>query len=390
MKAANWMGVMALALWLCPTREGAAMQGILDRQDTRVVWFGSYVFGSTTRTNTTQALEVLVPLNYQFGAYLFEGTVKLTAPGFTPSATPSWGGMIVKFDPLLVLQTTLEGQWTLTNAVPDNQLVLENSVINTDTAPSQLQGITNGPPLGIGVYPVLVTQEGKRTQLWQESENENEAVYSLGTQATVALRQAKTTLIVGQVEITSYYRFPKKPYIRLYTTSLQYWFSPSDTQPASQEVLLDNIGGADFEYTLTSTTTSGRRWLTPIPDAGTFPSGLTNFLVQVNPLELEAGTNQGTITLTGNAMNGPFELSVQAIVMSHTQTNSQPKRLSIARSGTQVIVSWPAVESWKLQTTASIFPPISWQPESLVPVKVEDRYQITVSPSATARYYRLE
>lgn len=63
--------------------------------------------------------------------------------------------------------------------------------------------------------------------------------------------------------------------------------------------------------------------------------------------------------------------------------------LSIALSGTNVVLSWPdSVSSWSLQTTPAL--PGTWSNLTIVPLFLNSEYIVTNAVSAPAQFYRLE
>jgi len=67
-----------------------------------------------------------------------------------------------------------------------------------------------------------------------------------------------------------------------------------------------------------------------------------------------------------------------------------PATLQSVHSGNSVVLSWPAGASgFKLQSTASLTPPIVWTDVSIVPTLLGGRMTVTTTPSAQERYYRL-
>jgi hypothetical protein len=66
--------------------------------------------------------------------------------------------------------------------------------------------------------------------------------------------------------------------------------------------------------------------------------------------------------------------------------------LSIALSGTNVVLSWPVVsgKTWLLQTAPTLGLPVSWSNLTTTPFLLNSEYFLTNAVSAPAQFYRLE
>jgi hypothetical protein len=66
--------------------------------------------------------------------------------------------------------------------------------------------------------------------------------------------------------------------------------------------------------------------------------------------------------------------------------------LSIALSGTNVVLSWPVVSgnTWSLQTAPTLGLPVSWSNLTTAPFLLNSEYLLTNEVSAPAQFYRLE
>jgi hypothetical protein len=64
--------------------------------------------------------------------------------------------------------------------------------------------------------------------------------------------------------------------------------------------------------------------------------------------------------------------------------------LSLSRSGTNTVVSWPATfVGFTLQSATNLSPVVSWTPASPSPVIVNNQYTVTNASTAGAKFYRL-
>jgi hypothetical protein len=66
--------------------------------------------------------------------------------------------------------------------------------------------------------------------------------------------------------------------------------------------------------------------------------------------------------------------------------------LSIALSGTNVVLSWPMVSgnTWSLQTAPTLGLPVSWSNLTTAPFLLNSEYLLTNEVSAPVQFYRLE
>jgi hypothetical protein len=68
-----------------------------------------------------------------------------------------------------------------------------------------------------------------------------------------------------------------------------------------------------------------------------------------------------------------------------------PPKLSIALSGTNIVLSWPASTTiWSLETTPTLGLPGSWSNVTTTPFLLNSQYLLTNAVSAPAQFYRLE
>jgi beta-glucosidase len=66
-------------------------------------------------------------------------------------------------------------------------------------------------------------------------------------------------------------------------------------------------------------------------------------------------------------------------------------QLAIARSGTNVVISWPALAtSWSLQTAPALGSPGSWSNVTTTPFLLDSEYLLTNAANAPSQFYRLE
>ena len=67
-----------------------------------------------------------------------------------------------------------------------------------------------------------------------------------------------------------------------------------------------------------------------------------------------------------------------------------PPKLSIARQGNRVVITWPAVSAaYALETTTRLEAPISWAPAGVTPTPTADGYTVSIEVGELTRFYRL-
>jgi len=87
-------------------------------------------------------------------------------------------------------------------------------------------------------------------------------------------------------------------------------------------------------------------------------------------------------------------LTAEQIAFNHTigpDLMATPVRLSGSVANGQITVSWPVAGSggYSLQGTSSIKLPSTWGAVGITPIVVNGRYQVTLPPTNSARFFRL-
>jgi hypothetical protein len=89
----------------------------------------------------------------------------------------------------------------------------------------------------------------------------------------------------------------------------------------------------------------------------------------------------------GTARGTPYGYSLWEFQVYGTPVSE----LSIALSGTNVVLSWPnTVNSWSLQASPVLGVPGSWSNMATVPFSQNSEFIVTDTVSAPAQFYRLK
>lgn len=121
----------------------------------------------------------------------------------------------------------------------------------------------------------------------------------------------------------------------------------------------------------------------PIPSTG----GYLNFQTLDRPVfTLSAGRHIMRVAFDSNGANGVFVGNLNYLQFCLA---TQPQ-LSIARSGPNVVLSWPSsAPGFHLQSAANLNPPIIWTDAAQAPTLTGGRYTVTVQANMAAQFYRL-
>ncbi|MCC6235638.1 MAG: hypothetical protein IT580_23580, partial [Verrucomicrobiales bacterium] len=134
------------------------------------------------------------------------------------------------------------------------------------------------------------------------------------------------------------------------------------------------------------------------PDGQPLPSQLgAPYLLADSPGGLGTTVNFHTLRYspTADAFLAAFTsnpgvtyLASLQVTSSHLAPTTAPS-LTVARSGANLLLSWPAAATgYQLDASASLVP-AAWQPAGLTPTVNGDRQQVTVTPNAGPRFFRL-
>jgi hypothetical protein len=132
----------------------------------------------------------------------------------------------------------------------------------------------------------------------------------------------------------------------------------------------------------------------------------TSFQIQVSSNAVNWTTNYSTTTGTGGIqdltglsgtgryvrMYGTVRGTVYGYSLWEFQVFAAPApKLSIALSGTNVVIFWPmSATSWSLETAPALGLPGNWSTVTNVPSLLNSEYVITNAAGAAAQFYRLE
>jgi hypothetical protein len=85
----------------------------------------------------------------------------------------------------------------------------------------------------------------------------------------------------------------------------------------------------------------------------------------------------------------PSDIAAHA-ALGPNALEAEDVRVAISATPSGLVIAWPAANvEFQVISSAQVGPGASWSPTGLTPVRVEDRWQVTVTPSAAARFYRL-
>jgi uncharacterized protein (TIGR03437 family) len=118
--------------------------------------------------------------------------------------------------------------------------------------------------------------------------------------------------------------------LRLLPSNLTFNWSMGDPLPAAQTSAITSLTTTAQGLTLTSSTTDGGAWLSPVLSSANTPATLT---VNVNPANLTVGTYTGIINLTPSVTNG---VAQSAIVTLNVKPAPSPVITSVSNAASQV------------------------------------------------------
>jgi hypothetical protein len=145
---------------------------------------------------------------------------------------------------------------------------------------------------------------------------------------------------------------------------------PQITCPTNRTAALMNTDGAIVFFNVEAQDNAGGSVpVTCTPPSGSwFPPGQTTVICQAEDA-------------CGNRAQCSFPVIVGEL---------PPPKLSIARQGNRILVTWPTVAAaYTLETTASLEAPVSWAPAGLTPEPTADGYAVSIEVGELTRFYRL-
>jgi hypothetical protein len=279
--------------------------GKFERHEFKVSWFGLFVNGHVEQ-DTSQSPSATFPLTEQNGTANFSGTIRVEYPA-APSGQQA-SKLSAVFDPPLATKIVLDGNWMLPNPPANNKWVLTNR-LTAFLAACVLQTTGRPAPQSAGEFPVSLTIPCGRANLAWDHDEGDDAIFSVTQEARLTLHNGLTPVTVlagGTVEIKTLYRFPRAGSIFLLSGPLEFKVENGLIVPLEHEVSFRNNGGDVLNYTVTAETSSGSPWLKVAPTSGTLAtSRFADLTVTVDLALAHAGVNEGTLTISGNASNGP-------------------------------------------------------------------------------------
>jgi hypothetical protein len=159
-----------------------------------------------------------------------------------------------------------------------------------------------------------------------------------------------------------------------------------DKDSGQQTVNLSGIsfGPANESQTLAVSVDSSNPAIVPRPSVS-YTSPATTGTLAFTPV---AGTN-GTATITVTVSDGQSVNGSVTRTFTVTVREGQPPAVAIARSGPNVIVSWPAVGSFTLQSITAVPPVGTWSDAGITPTLVGTNYTATLPANTSQKFYRL-
>ncbi|HEX7619018.1 MAG TPA: choice-of-anchor tandem repeat GloVer-containing protein, partial [Verrucomicrobiae bacterium] len=123
-------------------------------------------------------------------------------------------------------------------------------------------------------------------------------------------------------------------------------------------------------------------------------SGFTNlysFTAPNNSINSDGYYPYASLILSGNTLYGTtLEGGTSGFGVVFSLTLPAPPQLTITRSGTNVIVTWPAnAAGFALQSATNLVSPSVWSTNLPAPVVVNGQNTVTNAISGTRQFYRL-